>query len=392
MTPTGNVDLDNFIELTAIEGPPGKESVIAEAVRGKLIEMGVPAEAITFDDANARSEIGGEIGNMIVRLDGHGDGPRRMIATHLDTVPPAVGCDPTVEGDRVVSGLPDKALGADARAGVAVLLAAARALCERNGDCAPVTLVFFVQEEIGLVGARWVDVSLLGEPAMCFNFDGGDPAEITNKVIGTERMHITVTGKACHTCDPTRGISAAAIWASAMGEMVAQGLHGRVEQEGGEPALVNLGVLEGGTGSNVVMPHLYGLLECRTHDKPLRLAILERWREAFRSAVGAANAAADEGVGPASVEFTQGPVYDPYELAEDHPAVVAAADAIRAVGLEPRCIVDYGGQDSAWIVAHGIPAIGLGFGCRRAHSIHEHLIIDEFNAACRLAVELATAE
>ncbi len=389
MPSTGNVDLDNFIELTAIEGPPGKEATIAEAVRGKLIDVGVPAEAITFDDANARSEIGGEIGNMIVRLEGSRGGPRRMLATHMDTVPPAVGCNPTIEGNRVVSGLPDRALGADARAGVAVLLAAARALCELEGDHAPVTLVFFVQEEIGLVGARWVDASLLGEPAMCFNFDGGDPAEITNKVIGTERMHITITGKACHTCDPTRGISAAAIWAAAMGELVTSGWHGRVEKDG-RLAMVNLGVLNGGTGSNVVMPALYGLLECRSHDNPFRLEILERWRAAFRAAVDAANAAAADDVGEAAVEFTQGPVYDPYELAEDHPAVVAAAAAIRAVGLEPRCVVDFGGQDSAWIVAHGIPAVGLGFGCRRAHSIHEHLLIDEFNAACRMAVELAT--
>ncbi|KKK81173.1 hypothetical protein LCGC14_2816150, partial [marine sediment metagenome] len=191
MSVTDDIDIQNVLELLAVPGEPGKESRIAGGVREKLLAMGVPAEAICSDQAHRSSEIGGETGNLIVRLEGRGQGERRMLSTHLDTVPGAVGCKPRLAGDRVVNDAAGRALGADARAGCAVLLAAARALLELRGDHPPRTLVFFVQEEIGLVGARWLDVSMLGDPApaMAFNFDGGDPAKIATAIIGAERLH-----------------------------------------------------------------------------------------------------------------------------------------------------------------------------------------------------------
>ncbi len=391
--PDIDVDIQTLLDLLAVPGEPGHEAAIARMIADKLAAMGLPADAVAADDAHRKSEIGGEVGNLIVRIAGRGrlaDSPPRMLSSHLDTVPGAVGCRPRLDGQRVVNDAAGRCLGGDARAGCAVLLAAARALLAA-ADRPPCVLVFFVQEEIGLVGARWLDVGLLGEPrpAMCFNFDGGDPAEVTNAVIGAERLHVTVSGVASHTMFPDRGISAAAIACTAAARMMQGGWHGRIDRPEGR-GLANLGVLRGGTGSNVIMPELYALLEARSYDRDFRVRILDAWKGAFRESVEQANASASSAAaGRASVEFRPGPVYDPYRLPEDAPVVRVACDAIRGLGLAPVLIDDDGGQDASWVVAHGIPAVGLGYGDYRAHTPDEYVNVAEFHTACRLAERLA---
>ncbi|MHC4913914.1 MAG: M20/M25/M40 family metallo-hydrolase [Planctomycetota bacterium] len=384
--------VQDLLDLLPVPGEPGSEKAVAELVRAKLREMGVADESMCFDTASERSEIGGEVGNLVVRIEGRGSGERRMLSSHLDTVPGAVGSKPRVEGDRVVNDAPGRCLGADARAGCAVMLAGARRLMEMKGQHPPWTLVFFVQEEIGLVGARWLDVGLLGEPrpSMCFNYDGGDVCEIISSVIGTERMHVEVSGVASHTQATLRGISAAEIFCRAAAECTAGGWHGVVEQSG-KKGLANVGVLRGGTGSNVVMPELYALLEARSFDRDFRETILETWRAALRASTERANAERPDAPERAAVSFRQGPIYDPYTLEADHPAVVAASKAVGAMGLEPKLVDDWGGQDTAWITAHGVPAVGMGFGGRKAHTPDEFVDLVEFRRACALTEKLVSA-
>src|SRR5262249_59351731 len=98
-------------------------------------------------------------------------------------------------------------------------------------DHAPATLVFFVQEEVGLVGARGLDVTRLGEPrpALGFNFDGHDADDLITAVTGTERFNIDVRGIAAHSgLNPADGVSAALIAAAALAELDQHGWHGSI--------------------------------------------------------------------------------------------------------------------------------------------------------------------
>jgi tripeptide aminopeptidase len=384
-----DAEISDALELMAIPGEPGKESGVACYLTDKLLAMGVGRDRIAHDGANGKSEIGGEVGNLIVRFEGHGRGPRRMMSTHMDTIPAAVGCRPRLEGQRVVNDSPGLALGSDARGACAVLLSAARALVEKEGDHPPWTLVFFIQEEIGLVGARWLDVEMLGSPrpAMGFNFDAYSAAEIFNAVIGTDRLHITVTGVASHTMAPEQGISAARIFIRAAAKMMEEGWHGQIKKPDGT-GLANLGVLRGGTGSNVVMPELYGLFEARSHDREFRGRIIERWKAAIVQEVEQANGEAVHARGKAAVSFRPGPIYHPYALPPDAPVVAAASGAIRRLGLTPQLCTDDGGNDAAWIAAHGIPAVTLGYGGCYIHTPGEYLDVPEFKRCCQLAREL----
>ena len=379
------------IELMKIPGIPGEERRINDYVAGKLLDMGVPGEAIVNDRAHELSEIGGEVGNLIVRFPGRKGEACRMLSTHLDTVPGAAGSEPVLEGDKVVNGAPGKALGADARAGVAVLLAAAQALMDKKGDHPPCVLTFFVQEEIGLVGSKHLDIGLLGDPKpeMCFNFDGGETEQLANAVVGTERIHIEITGVAAHTGHAEDGISCAVIFADALAGLDREGWIGAVESDGW--ARSNIGVLRGGTGSNVTMPALYALGECRSFDLSLRERVLTAWRKAFTDAAERANEAAlKRGVkGRASVAFRQGPEYKPYRLPGEAPVVKTAVAAIGKAGRVPELMDHRGGMDTCNVVAKGIPAVGMGMGDNQAHSVDEWLDVPQFLDACRIGVDLA---
>jgi len=372
-----------LMELLPIPGPPGDERKVEEYLVNACLELGVPRDAMSSDKTYEQSDYGGNTGNLIIRLDGTRGGPRRMLATHMDTVPPAVGCKPRVEGDRVVNDAEGKALGADARCGCAAMLHAIKALQELDGDHPPVTVLITVQEEVGLVGARGLDVSLLG-----FEFDGGKTDELVTKIIGTERMNIEVEGIAAHGGRPQKGASAALVEAIALAEIGRDGWFGYVEKPEGN-ARTNLGILKGGTGSNVVMPHLYGLAEFRSHSREFRKQVIGVWQDALRRA--AAQVVSEDGR-PCTVCFSQGPTYEPFALPDDAPVVTLARAAAKECGIGPTLIHHDGGMDSNHFVAFGIPTVSVGIGGFQCHSPAEYADLTEFRNCCRMAVALATLE
>jgi tripeptide aminopeptidase len=341
------------------------------------------------DRANELSEYGGNCGNLIVKLDGHGRGERRMFSTHMDTVPDCIGAKPRVEGKFIVNDAPGKALGGDNRTGCGVLLEVARALVTKKGNHAPATLVFLIQEEVGLVGARHLNLEMLGSPrpSVCYNFDGGITEQVIYKVIGTERFHIEIEGVAAHAgAHPEQGVSAALVVAHALSELDGGGWHGKIKKPEGEGS-ANCGILRGGGGSNVIMPALYALAEARSHDKTFRKAIIAKWEDAFRRA--AARVRNHDGRS-AKVSFRPGPWYEAYALDVDSPAVQLPLAALKRYGVAAYPGVNDGGMDANWISAHGIPAVTLGCGQQNVHTPNERVCLEAFGIACRLGAELAT--
>jgi tripeptide aminopeptidase len=381
--------IGDLLALLAVPGPPADERSVAEHLRRVLTEMGVSPGSITTDAAQEQSEYGGNTGNLIVRLDGRGSGPRRLFSAHMDTVPLAVGARARFDaGDgRIVNDAPGTALGGDNRTGCAVLLQVARSLCERKGEHAPTTLVFFIQEEVGLVGSRGLEVLRLGPelPALGFNFDGGRPEALVIAVIGTERFTIDVEGIAAHAgARPADGVSAAIIAADALAALAREGWHGAIAKPAGSGS-ANVGIVNGGTGSNVVMPALHILAEARSHSREFRRKIIAVWQDAFHLAAAShRNRSGQHG----SVRFGPGPTYEAFALSQEEPAVAAAVRAARRCGLDPSFPVNDGGMDANRLVALGIPTVTFGAGQRNVHTAAEYIDVNDFLVACRLAVEL----
>ena len=232
------------MQLMAIPGRSGEERGVAEFIVKKLRAAGSSDSATQFDNAHKHTPLAGDTGNLIFKLPGTLRGPRRLLTAHMDTVPVCVGSKPLRDGDFVRSADPNTGLGADDRAGAAVLLATALQILEQKLPHPPLTFCWFIQEEVGLYGARFVQKSLLGRPQLAFNWDGGSPTKLTVGATGGYRMEIHVTGQASHAgAAPDQGISAIAIASLAIADLQRGGWHGDIHKDG-QHGTSNVGIIE----------------------------------------------------------------------------------------------------------------------------------------------------
>ncbi len=380
--------LDLILDMLPIPGLSGHEGEIAEHITKKLRGAGVPASAITHDDAHKRSPLGGDVGNLICKFPGTLRGPRRLLMAHLDTVPLCVGTRPVVQDGFVRSGNPATGLGADNRSGCTAILNAALEIMRRRLPHPPLTFLWCIQEEVGLYGARFAKLSSLGNPKLCFNWDGNEPHKITVGATGAYRIRIEVEGVASHAgVAPEKGTSAIAIAALAITNLARNGWHGLVEK-GKNRGTSNIGVISGGDATNVVTPLVSLKAEARSHDPKFRKAILDAFRDEFtRAAKQVQNC---QGVSGKIKTFDADLSYESFQLADNSPPVVEAQRAIRSLGLEPELKVSNGGLDANWLSARGLPTVTLGAGQRDVHTVHERLDIQAFVAGCQVALALAT--
>ncbi|TVP99339.1 MAG: M20/M25/M40 family metallo-hydrolase [Planctomycetaceae bacterium] len=388
--PTIEIDtpaaLNRFLTLAAIDGISGKERDVMNRIIGLLRTAGVDERRIRFDDANCRSPIGGEVGNLIVDLPGTVAGPTTLLSAHADTVPICQGSTPVVDGDSVKSVRESTGLGADDRAGCAAIVTAVTELLASGRPHAPIKLLFCIQEEIGLCGARYLDAKLLGPIDRAFNFDGGRVEKLTLGATGGERMTIVIHGVPAHAgVAPQTGASAIVMAARAIDGLYRDGWLGAVQKPGLGSGTANVGVISGGDATNVITPLVKLRAEARSHDPAMRSRIVEEITKAFRSA--AAEIATDTGV-TGRVEIDTSVDYEAFRLPPDHPTVLAADRAIRAVGREPYGEVTNGGLDANWLNRHGIPAVTLGCGQCDIHTAEETLSIPDYLDACRVALAL----
>lgn len=378
------------LDLIAIPGKSCCEKQVAEYLTQALIDAGVPKSSIREDSAHKKSPAGGDVGNLIVRLKGtiRGAAPRLLMA-HMDTVPPAVGCRPIRQGDIIRPASATTALGGDNRAGCAVVLTAVSEILEKGIPHPPLTLLFTVQEEIGLRGARFVDVGRLGKCEACFNWDGSDPTRLINAAVGATNLEIRIGGIASHAgAHPEDGVNALTVASLAVADLHAHGWHGLVVR-GRNRGASNVGAVHGGEATNVVMPEVSLQAEARSHQPNFRRRIVKEFRKAFERAVRSVrNAEGKTG----TLSFEEDTRYEAFGIPESSECIQIAKRAIEACGLSATVTGCDGGLDANWMTLHGFPTVTLGCGQRRIHTVDETLDIPEFLTACRIATGIAAGE
>ncbi|HXT20109.1 MAG TPA: M20/M25/M40 family metallo-hydrolase [Thermoanaerobaculia bacterium] len=399
MTDIANlVDRDQAIgylmRFLAVEGTTGHEGAIGEEIAAALRELDVPAEAIRFDGAERRIPVPTESGNLIADVAGDPSLPRRMFSAHRDTVPLCAGAKPVLQGDRVVPAGPT-ALGGDDRTGVACLLTMLAKLRRERLPHPPLTLVFTVREESGLWGARHLDVSMLGAPALAFNVDGSSADVLTIGAVGASRWEVEITGKAAHAgLHPEEGVSAPMVASVALTAVQRRGWFGRIRRKGGGAGTSNLGSMSGADGgrvggpTNVVTDYVKVEGEARSHDERFVAKIVDAYRRAFEAA---AQSLPSSTGARAQVAFTSRLQYHPFRLDEGSESVRFAIECATGLGLTPQLRHSDGGLDANWLAHHGIPAVTFGAGQRGIHSVDESVDIADYLGGCRLAVALARA-
>ena len=376
-----------LMELLPVPGVSSEEREIADKIIEILTRHGLPKKAIAFDTAHKKSPCGGEVGNLIIKLPGAIKGPRRMLLAHMDTVPICRGSKPVRRGAYVVSAQKNTGVGADNRSGVGAVVSAVVEILARKLPHPPLTLLFTVQEEIGLVGARHVNTKMLGSPKLAFNWDGGAPACVEIGATGGDHLDIGVTGIPAHAGgQPERGVSAAAIAGLAIADLERNGWLGLV-MKGGIRGTSNIGIIEGGNATNVVMDHLTIAAECRSYSVTLRRRIAEAYRKAFEKA---ARSVVSVGRKRGSATVTCSKKYEAFRLPKKSPCMNEVVRALQSLGLQAELDFSNGGLDANWLAEHGIHAATLGAGSLDAHTASDRVVVSQYLGGCRVALTLAT--
>lgn len=379
--------VDLVMRLMQIEGISCQEKLIAQAVLDTLTSNGANPADIVFDDAHTRTPSKGEVGNLVFRLGQELDGPPLLLSAHIDTVPVCIGSKPVRNGDLITSDDPETGLGADNRAGTAILLNTATALLSSQRIVRPVTFCFFVQEEIGLQGSHYADPTIFGNPQVAVNFDGSYVDKLTIGATSGEKISIVVHGKASHAgIAPEQGVSAIAIAAKAITELTDKGWLGLVEKQG-QRGTSNCGVIGGGSATNVITPKVEIKAEARSLNSEFRQQIIREIRQAFENAAKSTVSSHGE---CGQIEFSTRLDYEAFQLDENSPSVVEASAAVKRLGRTPELTVSNGGLDANWLYQHGVPAVTVGCGQRNVHTTGEQLVVSDYLDACRLALDLAT--
>ena len=348
-----------FAELCRIESPSGSERACAQRVIAELRALDVHAH----EDA-AGAVVGSDCGNLLARVpaagaSGTGGAQRRslMLCAHLDTVALQARVEPVLS-DGVWVNANEGILGADNKAAIAVLLALARHVC-REGAPLDLELLFTVAEERSLAGARAFDAARL-QSDFGYVFDHASPiGEVVAASACNYRFEVSVHGRAAHAgIRPQDGRSAIVCAARAVASLPV----GRV----GEHSSVNVGVIAGGSATNVVADSAVFRGEVRSleeHDaEALTAEVVQRCHEA-------ANLPDCDCDVDVSIERT----YAGYRQPASSRAVAVAEAALRRCGHEPVRITSGGGSDANALLDAGFPCVNLANGTEHAHEPGERV-------------------
>ena len=353
---------ETFTRLCEIPSETGHEREVADWIAAWLRDLGLE---VFEDDSAARAEAGA--GNLICRVPGRSDRWVSFFA-HMDTVPHAEPIQ-VVLADGVFRSAGETILGADNKAAVAVLMELAARGVSAPPACG-LELVFTVAEEEGLRGARELDVSALRAP-FGFVFDHATPiGEIVTAAPTYNRVVAEFEGIEAHSgIRPEEGRSAIEAAATALGRMEL----GRIDEE----TTANVGVIEGGTASNVVAGRCRLVCEARSLDS-------EKVARVTSAIVDACTWAATEGGCDVDIDVWE--VFRRYRIPPSAPSLRIAHEALAACGHEPREVATGGGSDANALVLQGYEALLLANGTEENHTHHESV------ASARLVENVAICE
>ena len=365
--------LDLFLRLVAVPSQSGNEGAVAATVSAYLRdELGLTPEQ---DEAHRDSPAG--CGNVLALLPATApDRPTLLLNAHLDTVGHTTPIVPLVEGD-VVRSQGDTILGADDKAGVALILLAARRLLKAQLPHGDLWLVFTMAEEVGLWGARRLDYARLHPwPELGYVLDGGrEPGRMVIGAPAIASLDVTITGRAAHAgvC-PEQGVNAVAVAAQAIAGMQL----GRLDEE----TTANVGLIAGGSARNIVPELCKFQAEARSYVE----AKLDRQVQHMRAAI---TAAAEAAGAHAQIEETR--PHSAFVLSPDAPVVRRGWEAAERAGLSPTTARGGGASDANIFNEHGIPSLMLATGAANVHTPEEELRLEVMAGSLRWLVEIITS-
>lgn len=366
---------DLFKTLVEIDSVSKTEAAVAKKLKEIFESMGAE---VAIDGAGPK--VGSDTGNLVAKFQGSETGVTPMfLNAHMDTVKPGKGIK-VLFSDGAFSSDGTTVLGADDKSALAVIIEAFRIIQEKSLTHGPIDVVVTICEEVGLLGAKNLDYSLL-RARHGYSLDATDIDGIVTGAPAANHIEFKVYGRDAHAgADPEKGINAIHLASRAISKIPV----GRIDEE----TTANIGLIEGGTATNIVPSLVTVAGEVRSHS-PEKLENethrivqhfeqqMSRYKEAFPS---------DDGL--PRVEATIRQDFSVMKIPEDHLVVTLAKEAASLLGREMKTKTSGGGSDANIFFEHGIFAGILGTGMKDAHTVRESIRLDDMVKSVELLLEI----
>jgi len=355
-----------FLDLVRIDSPSRQEKGVADHLCALLSPRGYD---IHVDNAGAA--IGGDTGNVIVRVPATGPGEAIAFSAHMDCVPPCLGVTPVL-ADGAIRSATNTVLGGDDKAGISAILEALFHLEEEEIPHPELYLLFTVCEEAGMFGAKHLDFSRIKAREVVVLDAGGDVGTIIVRSPSKAGLSMTFHGRSAHAgIEPEKGINAIQMAAFAVSRMQLL----RIDEE----TVANLGRIEGGGQTNIVPDCITLTGEVRSQTSAKLLAQIEHMRQCCIKAV-------QEFGG--SFDFSHEITYPGMSVPADSRLLHRALHACNDLDLVAAAKGTGGGSDANIFAGQGLSCINLGIGMNRVHTTEEFIRIEDMENAARLTAAL----
>lgn len=276
-------------------------------------------------------------------------------------------------GHTLITGDGTTLLGADDKAGVAILMELAAHLMEHPEiEYGPVRFLFTCDEEIGR-GTQHVDLQRLAAD-VGYTFDGGGRNQIDHETFSADLAVVTIQGVNIHPSIAQGKMINAVRVAGDFLERLPRNLS--PEQTAGRDGFLHPYVLEGGVGQVVIRVLLRDFVTARLSD---------------HAAVVRSAAAESQTAFPGSVIRVE--IRKQYRnmaegLEREPRAVRYAVEAHQRLNRHPELTIVRGGTDGSQFTEKGLPTPNLSSGQHNIHSPLEWASLDEMLAACEVGLEI----
>ncbi|MCE9530776.1 MAG: peptidase T [Planctomycetes bacterium] len=265
-------------------------------------------------------------------------------------------------------------LGADNKAGVAVIMEAAAYLLQQPEiPHGPIRICFTCDEEIGH-GVDHVDLTALGA-VVGYTLDGAGEGEIEAETFSADKADVTFTGINIHpSIGKGKMVNAIRMVGSFLDSLPRELAPEMTE---GREGFIHPYTIEGGVGKVTVGFLLRDFVTAKLEEQA------ELLREKARMI--------ERQFPKSKVEVVVRPQYRNMAdgMKSEPRAVAYAVEAMTAAGLTPKIGSIRGGTDGSQLTAKGLPTPNLSTAEHHIHSPLEWTCLEEMQSAVRVLVELA---
>ncbi|HUU84979.1 MAG TPA: peptidase T [Phycisphaerae bacterium] len=280
-----------------------------------------------------------------------------------------------LKGKTIITSDGKTLLGADDKAGVAIIMETAERLMEdKKIKHSPVRVCFTCDEEVGH-GVDHVNLKQLGA-TVAYTLDGEAQGKIETETFSADLATVTVTGINTH---PAHGkgkmVNAVRILGDFISRMPRQWLSPETTDQ--RDGFMHPYIIEGGVPEAKVKILLRDFITAKLGEEA---QILEQIAGALRAEHPRAKIAVD--IKKQYRNMGDG-------LAKEPRSVSKAQEALRALGIEPSMEIIRGGTDGSRLTEMGLPTPNLSAGMHAFHSPLEWACLEEMETGVKVLTQLA---